>query len=577
MIAFFAAPAFSQTVINPSDIVYSDFQIWETRGLIANLPPLRPYPIQLVQSLLNQVIEKGPESESEKAARHFDRLFGKKIHAGAEGTAIVSMDKEMDFGGQLDGALLVLGNFSIKNLFSFSFDLGALATTKGDGLAILPYSTGYRYETYDDHTNVGPINIFVPVNAGATFGSENMWFQAGMSRSSWGDFYDNGVVLSPEASHVGNMSFVVNQPTWNYTQSLVMLSASTETGDYPFPEKFLAMHSVSFYPRNWLEITYYESSVYGQRIEPIYLLPVPFMLSQQLLGYAGDNIQMGLSAQYKPFNGFSVAANVFLDDIKFEDIFKFKFDTKLRTAAQLGVIWAPGLTNIKALLLDYTLVTPYTYAHYDYSHYEYYGDLVQVNFQNYTHNGKPLVYIPPNSDRVSLKGKFEFFKDLRLNANFTFLRHANVNESLPIENIKDYVDPYYKSADYNDKEINTGGGVLDAPNAGNGQFDVSHEKLLFMEQATKQYTFQFGLDAVWELPRFNFGTVSLMAGYVFEFILNDGVDNQMYSRLPPHAIAGNTYTQPEIEDAINSQKKAWLNNLHNSFNNYFTVGMRIVY
>ncbi|GHU64642.1 hypothetical protein FACS189447_01890 [Spirochaetia bacterium] len=567
--ALFSAPLFSQAIINPSDPLYTDFQIWETQGLIANLPALRPYPVQLIQSLLNRVIENGPAQESEKAGRHYERLFSKKVHAGASGIAAASIDDEMDLGLQVDLALLSLGSFSIFDNLSFSYDANVFITNKNDGEALIPKYSGYHYETYGDNTSVGPIQMFVPFNGAAFYGTEDMWFQAGMSRSSWGDFYDNGVVLSPDAPHTGNLSFVINQTKWNYTQSLFILTASTETGDGRYPEKFLSMHSISAYPRSWIEITYYENAVYGQRFEPIYLLPAPYMLSQQLIGLAGDNIQMGLAVKYKPIKKFAVALNIFLDDLEFGDVFKLKFDTKIRMADQLGIIWAPGTTNISSILLDYTLITPYTYAHYDYSHHEDYGEMVQVNYQNYTHNGRSLATgMPPNSDRISLTGNFVFFKDLRLKTNFTFIRHANVNESLPEENVREYLDPS-PSQTPNDYETNTDGGILDAPNAGNGQFRVSHSKLMFMEQPTKQYTFQIGLDAVWDLPRFDFGTISLMAGYSFEFIYNDGVDSPMFHRVSPSPL--------DYEAEIAAQKAAWRNGLHNTMKHYITVGMKWVY
>ncbi|MDR2418568.1 MAG: hypothetical protein LBD79_05895 [Treponema sp.] len=559
-----ASMAFAQSIINPSDSFYDDLRVWETLGLVSNLPPLRPYPEPLVRSLLEQVINSGNAVQSEKARVQQERLFGKLVHVGAEVNGTIGAGDNNDM--QLDLSLLSTGHLSFIDIFSFNYELNLLATNKTPGEEIIPAYSGYRYDTYQDNTAVGLVDIFASFNSTATVGSEKIWFQAGMSRTSWGNFYDNGVVINPSASHTGNMAFVLNQPTWNYTLALFMLSASTDAGDYPYPEKFMATHAIKFSPLKWLEIAYYENAVYGKRIEPLYFLPVsPYMVSQQLNGYAEDNIQMGLEVNIKPWNGFSWATNLFVDDLEFADVIKFDFDTKIRVAAQTGVTWIPPLPLVSLLALDYTLVTPYTYAHYDYSDVRISDETKRINYQNYTHNGKNLgVTIPPNSDRVTLTARFEPLAGLRLNTSLAFIRHANVNESLPTEYIEQYLTTEDKA------NARTDGSVMDSPNAGNGQFSISHEKLLFMEQETKQYVFQFGIGATWELPPFKFGRLSFSAAYTFEYIKNNGVDRDMFPS------RGNPAFPVQAQE-IYAAKAAWKAQLHDTLNNYIWIGARFAF
>ena len=565
VLLFATSTVFAQSIINPSDSFYDDLRVWETLGLVSNLPPLHPYPEPLVRDILDQVIQSDNAAQSEKARIQQERLFGKTIRVGAEVSASISAGDNNDT--QVDLSLLSIGHLSLGNLFSVSYDINLLASNKTPGEEVLPAYSGYRYDTYKDNTAVGPVDIFASFNSDASVGSDKIWFQAGMSRSSWGNFYDNGVVINPSAFHTGNMAFVLNQPTWNYTLALFMLSASTDTGDYPYPEKFMATHAVKLAPFKWLEITYYENAVYGKRIEPLYFLPVsPYMVSQQLNGYAEDNIQMGLELNIKPWTGFSWATNLFVDDLEFADVVKFDFDTKIRVAAQTGITWIPPLPLVSLLSLDYTLVTPYTYAHYDYSDVKISDETERINYQNYTHNGKNLgATIPPNSDRVTLTARFEPFASLRVNTSLAFIRHANVNESLPAK----YIAEYLAAEDADNPR--TDGSVLDSPNAGDGQFRISHEKLLFMEQETKQYVFQFGLDATWDLPPFKFGQLSFSIAYTFEYIKNNGIDTDMFPSL------GSKPDSSKLEQEINNAKAKWKAQLRDTINNYIWIGVRFTF
>lgn len=73
---------FAQVAADPLDYFYDDLTIWETMGMVRNLPPVRPYPLPLVKTILESVIEKGDRTQREIARSHFDRLFGRTVSLG---------------------------------------------------------------------------------------------------------------------------------------------------------------------------------------------------------------------------------------------------------------------------------------------------------------------------------------------------------------------------------------------------------------------------------------------------------------------------------------------------------------
>jgi hypothetical protein len=569
---FVAALLSAQSITNPSDSFYADVQIWESLGYVSSLPPLRPYPEPLVRSILDEVIANGSPLHVKKAQYQYERLFGKRFTVGAEAVGTMALSDQTDTQYQLDGSALLLGNAVILDMFFINFDLNLLLSNVLPGHEIFPRTEGYSHDTYVDKASIESFNLYTSFNSLAAVGNEKMWFQAGLSRSSWGDFPDNGVVLGPQAYHTGNFSFVINQDKWNYTLALFVLAAQKNTGNFyggSSPEKFMTMHSVAYSPLPWLSLSFYENMVYGKRFEPLYLLPIsPFMMSQQLVGFSNDNLQMGVSVEVKPFKGFSWAANIFVDDAHLMNLLKFNFDTKLKIAAQTGITWIPDLPFSSAVFLDYTLVAPYMYSHEQKDADGVVRDDT-VNYQDYLNKGRSIgTALLPNSHRVSLRGKFEFIENLRVSPSITFIQHANINESIPLEDAIDYLEA-------EEGRFNTDGGIMDNPNAGEGYFDYAQEHFMFFAQDTKQNILQLGLDAAWDLPKFKIGTLSLTLGYVFEFINNDGIDRHMFPG--KGTLWAESASQAEKEQAVADAKNAWKAGLTDTVNHYFSLGIRFVF
>ncbi len=82
------APSFAQLVSDPNDRLYTDLELWMDRGLTDKLPPLRPYPVQLVKKVLADVKAKGNQADQDLAAFYLSKIDGgANVHAIASALA----------------------------------------------------------------------------------------------------------------------------------------------------------------------------------------------------------------------------------------------------------------------------------------------------------------------------------------------------------------------------------------------------------------------------------------------------------------------------------------------------------
>ena len=112
-------PLFAQLASDPNDRMYVDLKLWEDRGLLQNLPPLKPYPIQLLKKLLTEVQEKGNQEDQALAHQYYAEMDGianlhgvgdaevrTDLHSGyeqftLEGTVQGSLDPLVTYSGHL--------------------------------------------------------------------------------------------------------------------------------------------------------------------------------------------------------------------------------------------------------------------------------------------------------------------------------------------------------------------------------------------------------------------------------------------------------------------------------------------
>lgn len=556
--------AFSQAAVDIFDPLYEDIRIWEKIGLLNDLSSLRPYPLQEIERILNIVIEKGTEKQIKKAQEYKKRLFGSVFHYGGIAELGVEIPKK-----QRDILLAPLldMNISIHRLLTASAHANFSLLNKlpkEEGLPAFQFS---KRDIMKDSTSIGSFYLLPMFNSGVAVGTPEYYFTAGMARTSFGPFDENNILIGKQAFHSGQFIFVVNKEKFTYNQALLAISASDDRGGSYSPKKFTASHSITYRPLPWISIGLVDIVTYGGRFEPIYLLPFSvFFIGQSIYNFA-DASMLGLTLTVKPIKGLKIDAVLLADDIGFNEIVKFKKDAKWRMAGQFGVSYAMPKDHWFSFAdINYTLVTPYCYTSI------HNNDRKEPNYENYTHNGEPLgSNLPPNSDRIKVKAQFRPLEGLAINVSNTFIRHANVTESVydPV-----ILREYLKEGNYStDGSIFNHSAVVDKNSERTHAFLYSTP---FLTQQTIQYVNQLGLEGVVNLPILKSGgLIQFKMGYTFETNINPGVNRNIYAKDPS---INDVSTPQQVLEAADEQLKKWREAAKGKeFNHYFNIGVKISY
>ncbi len=597
-LAFIFMPVFSQVSTDPTDEFYDLVERWEIQGIIMEQPPLRPYPLQLVQNILSEVIEGDNEIEAEIAEEYYERAFKRpyKVNVLADGSVRFGTEDEDDNDKQLILGLGAAGDISFPKILTAGYDLNVYATND-PSLDALPQFSAQPYY-FRDSVDLKKLEAFLIMDASFAGNYEDVYAQLGVSHLSFGPFYKKSAVLSPDAKHTANFEFMYAGDRISYTQALFGLSASNalESNNDLFSKKFLALHSINGTLFPWLSLSFYEVAIYGDRIEPAYLIPIPFIITQGLTGF-DDNIFMGISFTVRPIPGLAWVNDFFIDDMGLEDLIRLNFDTKIRGTFQSAIKYSPVNINwLDMVNLSYTMVTPYMYTHKqnlinpeDGSWHT--GTLGVINYQEYTTAGDPLgLSLPPNTEEVALSVTFAPLKRFKLTAHGSISRHSNVNEALPEYEVLSYLK---SPKDY----FTTDGGIhnhqhyLDEGDPEKSAYlDSAWNHFLFLTQPTKMYTYHAGLEAEYTFVTNKFGSLSLQLGYLFERIENYGVDNQIFVGMggkyvnkvddkgnpvldedgKPEQVWVSKATKRDIQKSLDS----WHANLKDLMNHYITFGLK---
>lgn len=557
---------FGQTASDPLDFFYTDLVIWETAGLIGNLPAASPYPLQIVKKILQTVIENGNSTDRKMAEAHYRRIFGRTVTVGVKSDLATETD---NLQKQLGMALSLDMNYEIAPFASISASLDGWAVNKLPDNELLPAWETSKKDLVKDNANVGSFNLLPSLNSSISFGNTEYYLNAGLMRGTFGPFRSYGVVVNPGAMHSGQYSIAVNKSTWGYNFSLFSLSASNLKGKW-FPDKYLAVHSFDYHPFEWLSVSFLESVLYGGRQELLYFLPVSsFMISQGLTGFK-DNCYIGGMFTVKPVDGVKIDGVLYADDLSLNDMVRLDFDTKWQLAGQLGASFTPKKSGIFTLAsADYTMVTPYTYAHKESNEL----DKNAPNYLNYQHAGNSLgAALDPNSDRLTLNIKLRPLEGIDFDLVGTLIRHGNVNETIGFKYVKEYLTQ--------DKYI-TDGSILNSAKTDSGH--AYQETTPFLTQKTIQYIWQTGFNALCRLPVLKSGGYMVFRfGYRLECNINENIDKTLYSydtvNLVYNAEGEVTSSDAVIRSLARSQLSAWRDAAKGiNFNNFISAGFEYFY
>jgi hypothetical protein len=487
---------FAQTAADPNDRLYADLSLWRDRGLIESLPPLRPYPIQLVRRLLAEVQAVGTQEDEELAAWYLSGLedpWSFHLLAEAHGrTRGKGLYKDIDILATYQGSLLPQ--------LTYSGSLGVIAID-GSGNEGLPKYQRTELDFILDNAvrSFGSSGLTPRVSSmgSVALGTENVYFQAGILRGSFGPFWGDSAVLSPSSPQAGQFSFVIHQGFFTYTQLLMDVSATDNAGGSLQPDKYLALQSVELQVLDWLTLGLFETTVWGGRFEPLYLLPFPAVLyyAQGLIGFP-DNSFIGVSASVKFPQDLKADLLLYVDDAGFNELVRLRPDAMLVLSMQTGVSWTPNLPFLTRISLTNLLVTPYTYSHKADD-----GDGPEVvNYLNYTNAGQNIgPSLEPNSDRIEIKADLKPISALYLDVFGRYILHGNASEG------RDIVAP----AD---------GTVFDSGYTTDGKASFKNSTR-FLTQSVLERTFQTGFDARLYYDT-AVGQVQASLSYTFEYVAN---------------------------------------------------------
>ncbi len=581
--------AFAQITVNPSDPFYTSVEGWKMREIVDNVPPLRPYPFSQVKNIILQVMENGDERDKTIARYYWEELTGKKWYLDLDGEVYIKLNESdsQEFNSSTLYELFpaLHGNLNFfDDFFSLGYKIGLAVRNDTDETKFLPEYSNSLHDAIQDPASLGSFSAYLDMNNVISLGLPNLYVQTGIYRTGYGPFLNDGLALNDTSYHSANLSFTYMNSRFSYAQQISVIGATSNCDLTNLkPDKILAFHQIEYELSKKFILAYYESIVYGNRFDLSYLMPVPFITAQGING-CNDNLQMGLALKFMPVKGVLISSDLFVDNLDIDNLIKLNFSTLNSFALKTGLIYTPKNSFCTRVDLNYTVVTPFTYSHYQ---FENDGSISAstINYQNYTNSGiKMGTSYEPNSDVLSFTIDFLPVPNLKLRVKSTFMRHANIAETYSDEEAMFYLlsdDGVYST----DGTVSTTSRVFSGASQNGQNVSTAVTTLNFLKQRHIMYLIQSGLSGEYSFGRLkNIFNASLKFSYTFEYIHNYGVDSNIY---PGGAVSshtdddGNVYytigtdtTQyTDISDVVACFNTLWSSRLEDLVNNYFSVGI----
>lgn len=521
-IMFMPTAVRSQVVSDPNDPVYGFLEQWEDRGLIHNLPLLRPYPPQLVRDLLTQVAERGNRVDQMRASE----LLSTMSPAGSSAAVIPITGTSASFGFDGTsrsvtsvGALAFTRPHELMDLSARYQSLFIIREQEPDFLSGTREPLDYVEDWAEIEFDEFEIAVRQSLVTSASLGTSSIYGQAAYTRSSFGPFHDDGLVISPQTPSTANFSFVWRGERWTYTNLLYLPVATNHRGDSTgihsdpdvYPDKYMMVRAVQWRALPVLDLAAWETIVWGRRLEPSYFVPTYslFLAQHGRNSVSRDNSFIGLSATVRPGNGVVIPTSVYIGDLHFNRMMQGNLalsNTKYKLSAQTGVRWSPeDMGMLDRVQLDYLAVMPYMYTHWDRFRWPENATGELPNYNNYTHQGENIgPTLNPNSDRLTLRVDLRPVPLSRVSLMGRMIRHGNASEGIDGINVPSELE----------------GGLFD-PGYRNGGSASFQTETRFLTQDVIERSLQFGVDAEYDI-NIPGGGVGLLAyaGYLFEHRAN---------------------------------------------------------
>lgn len=514
--------------------LYKYLTIWQDKGYIKQLPPVRPYPLQLMKKYLAEVREKGSPDDKEIADRYYKlitvpgadilNIKGKNLPAPIFYSVIgglITDTKDMYWYG---GAQLDTSGLMFNDIISYSGKLSfALQNRISDGFYPKYEKTLFVDDYNSAGAQAGSSDIGHLGEGGFFIGTDRFYFSAGYWRSTYGPFFENGPVIGPQAPVAGHFALAY-RGDWvtvntvfldliakKYTQKLggtglpYQFNTYAQSVDSVF--KYLIIHTIEAHLADWLDIGFLQSVIGGGAFHPEFLIPIQYVFyTQQQAGGDYNNSQIGAYFRLRIPQNIGIDFIVFADDW---DLFSSLGNgvnlnsAQSKYAIQAGISWSPDFKIFKRLSFDYQIISQYMYTHMG----QVIAGAPQIGnpYLNYTHNGTNLgSSMEPNSDRFSLKAYVAPSSWVDIDIFATLMRHGNASSGI-------YDDTY------SGRLVGDGTVWDDGWTTGGRVSFYSAGRTL--NQTTLEYTLQAGFEASFNFP-FQYVEVSFKFGYIFQQIWN---------------------------------------------------------
>jgi len=403
-----------------SDPVYRILDRVQTRIHTAPLPGIRPFRLQAVVDVSQELIGRGGLSDIERSAlRRFlkrslptsngglGQSVSGQLYAYADSAldirlnplfrqAFVAVDSPTDrqWVSQTYVGLIAEGRFHDRVTFRAQHfearEWSDQAATSIDDVWSSPVETvQLKGKTVDFRESRYLFRMQLP------------WFdlEGGKQAFDWGPGRNANLTLDRAGPSYVYGRFTASHKALSFDHLFALLRTSREEDlafgttttsnghrrTLPAPKRLVA-HRLEITLNPSLRLGVHESVVYGDRqFEPAYAIPIaPFVGSQSYAGES-DNLTFGMDISYRPRRGYHFYSALFFDDLQ-------KF-TPEAFSNQIGIQVGTYLTDPFGiqdtdLRIEYARIEPYTYAH-------------NFNINSYTHFGSLLGHpLGPNADRI---------------------------------------------------------------------------------------------------------------------------------------------------------------------------------
>ncbi len=212
----------------------------------------------------------------------------------------------------------------------------------------------------------------------------------GRGKYSVGDNISGSIILSDKVNDYGYLLAEARLGEFRISMLNASLQADSTYSIYDnaavnaknYPDKYLALHQISYLPSDRLDIYAGETVVYGNRNWDLnYLLPAAFWRAIEHNLRDRDNVLIYAGASWEMRPGLLLYLQGALDEMSYSKLFTNwwgnKYAVKTGFSTLLPRLWESG--DQPQISAELTAVRPFTYTHY-------------MNHTMYSHDQRPLGY-----------------------------------------------------------------------------------------------------------------------------------------------------------------------------------------